>query len=410
MRSAISFRSSPKILTQFNDAFLLKLHFLPHFTSVINWSLRLGLGLLKQVTHCSDPWVAIADHSIAFGIAKTFVVLRVRLNVLAKKGRAITLEDCECIGVKICDTVNGESIALDFEEIFEVAGQPVAIIKDCDSSLNKGYHLYCEKMEKDAVIIDDLSHSVANALKSEFGSSEDFKLLKLLSADGGRRLRQTNLAYLTPPKLRVKGRFMSIARVAKWSLKILDMLSVKGKAKQGSQLEKLREAFPGFILLKPFIQRFFNTTNITTLIMEILKNKGLYFETFHECMKLTTRLPKRSLLKVKIEEWLSKHFSIQKEIGHLPLLISSDIIETLFGKFKSINERTPQSEMNRSVLLLPALCGQLNEKIIENAMSLASQKNLNDWEHKHVPDTMRKKRHNLFAKIRIQKEVHPEVA
>lgn len=408
--SSISFRSSPKILHQFNDAFSLNLTFLPHFTSVINWSLRLGLGLLDQVTFCPTPWVAIVDHSIGFGVAKTLVVLRVSLDVLAKKGRAIKLEDCECIGIKICETVNGDSTASDLEAIFQKSGHPTAILKDCDASLNKGFYLYCEKNKQDCVIIDDLSHCVANALKAEFDESESFKLLKILSADGGKRLRQTALAFLAPPGIRKKGRFMSITRVAIWYLKISKILSVRGKAKEGSQLEKLREIFPGFLLLKPFIQLFFETTNITTSIMEILKNKGLYSETFEECMILVGKLPKRSMVRVKLDAWLQKHFSIQKSIGHLPLMVSSDIIESLFGKFKSIKERTPQSEMNRSVLLLPALCGHADNKTIENAMKLVSQQELIEWEHKNVPTTMRKKRRDYFLKNGIQKEVHIEVA
>lgn len=408
--SSISFRSAPRILHQFNEAFALKLNYLPHFTSVINWSLRLGLGLLNQVTFCSEPWIAIVDHSIGFGVAKTLVVLRVGLDVLTKKGGAITLKDCECIGIKICETVNGESTSLDLEEIFQKSGHPAAILKDCDSSLNKGYHLYCEKKGEDCVVIDDLSHCTANALKAEFDESEDFKLLKILSADGGKRLRQTEHAYLTPPKIRKKGRFMSISNLAKWYLKISELLSVKGKAKKGSRLEKLREAFPGFLLLKPFIQKFSNATSVTASIMGILKNKGLSLDTFKESMALLDKLPSGSIVKERLDAWLRKHISIQQSLGPLPLLISSDIIESLFGKFKSIKERTPQSEMNRSALLLPALCGDLKDQIIENAMRHASQQKLINWENKNVPTTMRKKRHAVFAENGIQKEVHEQAA
>ena len=41
----------------------------------------------------------------------------------------------------------------------------------------------------------------------------------------------------------------------------------------------------------------------------------------------------------------------------LPLLASSDIIESLFGNFKDIIGRGPQADMNRSALLIPVLCG-----------------------------------------------------
>ena len=80
----------------------------------------------------------------------------------------------------------------------------------------------------------------------------------------------------------------------------------------------------------------------------------------------------------------------------LPLLVSSDIIESLFGNFKHIIERSPQADMNRSVLLIPALCGGRNEAVIRQALSVASQTNLEKWDKENIPDTMRSKRQKFF--------------
>ncbi len=70
------------------------------------------------------------------------MVLRVPVDVLANKGAAIQLQDCECIGLKVCEQVNGESIALDLAAIFSQAGAPAAIIKDGDHTLAKGVRLW----------------------------------------------------------------------------------------------------------------------------------------------------------------------------------------------------------------------------------------------------------------------------
>jgi len=96
----------------------------PHFTSVINWTLRLGLGLLNQVGAIDVPWLAIIDHSIDIGTKKALVVLRVKLDALLKRGAAIRLVDCECIGLTIREKVNGEIVAADLEAIFMRAGTP----------------------------------------------------------------------------------------------------------------------------------------------------------------------------------------------------------------------------------------------------------------------------------------------
>ena len=64
LKAVVSYRSIPRILDLFNVYTPLALGWIPHFTSVINWTLRLGLGLLKQVKPIDQPWLAIIDHSI----------------------------------------------------------------------------------------------------------------------------------------------------------------------------------------------------------------------------------------------------------------------------------------------------------------------------------------------------------
>ncbi|MGB5714957.1 MAG: hypothetical protein WBM44_29060 [Waterburya sp.] len=68
----IPFRAVPKILNilPFDG-------WIPHFTSVLNWTMRVGLGLLNRVGEVSYPWIAIIDYSLAIGTNKVLVVLRV---------------------------------------------------------------------------------------------------------------------------------------------------------------------------------------------------------------------------------------------------------------------------------------------------------------------------------------------
>jgi len=79
-------------------------------------------------------------------------------------------------------------------------------------------------------------------------------------------------------------------------------------------------------------------------------------------------------------------------------MLSSDIIESLFGNYKHIIERNPQADMNRLVLLIPALCGRREEGLINQALNKAYQVNLEKWEQENIPYTVRKKRQEFFKK------------
>jgi len=403
IQAVVSYRSIPRILDLLNTETVLGLGWVPHFTSVINWTLRLGLGLLKQVKPISTPWLAIIDHSIDIGTKKALVVLRVNVTALSQRGTAIQLEDCECIGLKVCERVNGESIERDLEVIFKQAGKPKAIIKDGDYTLQKGVRLWSEKQEAEVLIIADIGHSMATALKDQFEKTAAYKHFTTLLTQGANRLRQTELAFLIPPKLRSKGRFQSISTLGKWADKILVVFAVQGRAPKGSLLAKLRTALPGFLLLKPFIKRFASTTQVVAQVMGILKNKGLDQISYERCYQLSETIPKNSKVKKHLQEWLRQQLHIQKQLTDLPLLVSSDIIESLFGNFKHIIERSPQADMNRTTLLIPALCGRLDKSTITQALNQARHNDLEMWEKENIPYTVRKKRQAFFDNIGSQK-------
>ena len=48
LHAVVSFRSVPRILELFRTRARFGIGWVPHFTSVINWTLRVGLGLLLR--------------------------------------------------------------------------------------------------------------------------------------------------------------------------------------------------------------------------------------------------------------------------------------------------------------------------------------------------------------------------
>jgi len=396
LEAVVSFRSVPRILELFNAKTSLNLPWIPHFTSVINWTLRVGLGRLKQVHSIDQPWLAVIDHSIDIGTKKALVVLRVTVDALLKRGSAIQLKDVECIGLTVHETINGDVVRDDLEKIFAKAGTPLAVIKDDDATLNNGVCQWSERQVETVPVVSDIGHSMANALKAEFEKADDYKKFIEIISHAAKCLRQTAFAFLMPPKLRTKGRFQSISKLGKWGERMLEVFAVKGRAKKGSELEKLREVLPDFLQMRAFIERFALTTKVIAEVLEILKNKGLNKVTYKQCFQLSKALPRNSQVKKRLQDWLKKHFAIQKEVTELPLLVSSDIIESLFGNFKHIIERSPQADMNRSVLLIPALCSGRDETMVRQALNEASQADLEEWDKENIPYTIRRKRQEFF--------------
>ncbi len=64
INAVVSFRSIPRIMGTFSLSLGIYWNWIPHFTSTINWTLRVGLALLQSVKNISEPWIAIVDTSI----------------------------------------------------------------------------------------------------------------------------------------------------------------------------------------------------------------------------------------------------------------------------------------------------------------------------------------------------------
>jgi len=364
-----------------------------------------GLALLKRAGKVVYPWIAIIDYSLAIGKNKVLVVLRVPLTKLRETGKALTLSDCECVGLKIHDSATGEVVSAALESIFKQTGDPVAILKDKGSDLARGVSLWKENSQKsDVPTIDDVSHVVANALKKQFEDTEPFRKFKEIINAGAARMRQTDIGYLVPPKLRSKGRFQGISRVTSWAANILRIFHPDQTLSDDSLLEQLRAAMPDFLSVEPFLSQFDQTIQNVNNVLEVLKHQGLSAKTYKSSRELLTAL-RTDEVNEALDPYRTQQMATQRLLGSvedIPLLVSSDIIESLFGKFKYALSRSPNPEINRSALLIPTLCGHLERESIPELLRESSHQELLEWSEQNVPETLRQKRQKLY-KPHLQK-------
>src|SRR5262249_2485035 len=72
---------------------------------------------------------------------------------------------------------------------------------------------------------------------------------------------------------------------------------------------------------------------------------------------------------------------------------TSDVIESLFGKYKWFGEKAPYAEVGASVLALPLLTVELTAELVREAMVSVSVQDVRDWVANNVgPSTLSKVR------------------
>lgn len=356
------------------------------------------MARLRSVAPRVEKWIAIIDCSIDIGANKALVVLRVNLNAQASQAKALTLEDCECIGVKIKNIWNGELVAEALEEVFKTTGAPVAILKDDGGDLRKGVRLWSESQCQPVFQINDIGHFSANALKAEYNHQRKFKEMLSLVTTLSAQLKHSALGYLHAPSFGSHNRFFRIFKIAQWCEKLV-ALKEKNQIPLYKVNKRIRGRFKDMIKLKSFFKRFAKSCNTTVSALEILKNQGLNQKTHDQIQLLVKTLPRSSIVRKRLLDWLDTHLLIQKNLcmSDMPLPVSSDIIESLMGQFKTIIKRCPGGEFNRMILAFPNLCGDLNENNIMEALRHVKHKHLKEWEQEYAPETLRKVRRNFFS-------------
>jgi hypothetical protein len=117
-----------------------------------------------------------------------------------------------------------------------------------------------------------------------------------------------------------------------------------------------------------------------------MKNHGLSLMTHTRAQQLLLKLPDNSVFRQRMTSWLlaqsASHAALG--LGDQPMPVSSDILESLFGKFKAAIARNPKAEFNRIILAIPTLCGTVNHQVVEQALNNVSHRDLENWQHQNV--------------------------
>ncbi|HYX32133.1 MAG TPA: hypothetical protein VE954_03400 [Oligoflexus sp.] len=346
------------------------------------------------------------DMTLDIAYKKALVVLRLPLKIFLQRQGAVTLEDVSCAGIQVRQSWKSEDVAQVLQGILGNEPMLKAIIKDGGTDLAKGVRLWKEsEKRKDVFTISDLGHEVANALKADFKERASFKLITRKLKDNATKIFQSRLAFLAPPKLRPKGRFMGISRLGSWFEKIQKLLGGPGRVHEGSLEAELRQLFGGFGNLTYMTRQLCQRSLLFAEMMKILKTKGLNRESYQEAMEIAGMIPKRSQSYKRISRWLMRHLHIQCRLGvaQTPLPVSSDIIESLFGTFKNFIARNPKAELNHLILGIPALCGPQNGNLIRSRLALVSHMDLANWKKEEIGVTGKMERMRIFSQLESDK-------
>lgn len=351
----------------------------PSHQTVINWVTRYSLAKvwnyhgLPSVSFEKDKFVNGAiwmiDSSIALGAGKILAVLELKIDHYATNKSAPTLKNINCVAISVASSWTGESIADFLQKVIHITGKPAAYLKDGGLDLKKGVRLLNERGFS-SCSIDDVSHVVANLLKNEYTKHPSYDSFISACGQASKKMKQTVLACLVPPKVSTKARFMNIHRSVKWAQMILRH-SPRGRVAKDSIIAKLRNSIGKLPEHRQFVKRFLRDACPLLESQKILKNRGLNLETYKECKALLKAIPPRSRVRIGFTTWMEKQLIVAESLGmnNIGMPICSDNIESLFGLAKT-HGVAEVKDANRIALRLPVFCGNFTKESVKMIMGV----------------------------------------
>lgn len=375
---------------------------IPSYSVIRQWLGKLGLYELLREKEKRDDWIWIVDLTIELGTEKCLLILGVTGEIVQEKLEKINgclgHKEVEVLGIEIMKSTKGEKVELVLNRIGEKVGVPRQIISDKGSDLYKGIKLYQEK-HQEIIHSHDITHQMALLLKKELEAEEEYEKFAKKCCQTRQKIQQTEIGYLMPPQQRSKSRYFNLDELLKWGNNIIRYLDNRGgKPEKGeenhqkllSKLEWVKEYRESLRMWEEMIDM---TRNIETRIkQEGLSNKLV--KEFEENYQVKIETEKTQRFSEKVQQVLNQEISgIKKDEIRI---FSSDIIESLFGKYKLFSEKSPLKEIRRMILTIPLATLEITQDLIKQALSNIKNSDVTDWERNNFGQSQLSKRKIAF--------------
>jgi len=395
-----SYRGAEKTFDLYKELFLQET---PSFSSIRKWLGRIGFFELTREKETRDDWIFIVDLTVELGTEKGLVVLGVsqqKLEEILPLKRGLKHQDVQILALEIMRSTRGELIQEKLTEVSLKYGCPRQIIADRGSDIRKGIKLY-QQNHPDVIYTYDVTHAMALLLKHELHGSDKYQSFIQQCSQCRKHLQQTELSFLAPPSQRSQCRYFNVEKLLAWAENLLNspldvLTDLVPNIEPEILLIKLKQKLGWLASYQESLSDWKQMVQMTRTVETQIKLEGLNQESFSIIQQYLT-----------VEVDFSKEFA-QKILGYLTgeisqmksgqtLLATSDVLESLFGKYKQFSSRSPFKQISQIFLSICLSTMNLTTTLVKEALEAVRFLDVEDWSNQVLGQSMLSKRRILFS-------------
>jgi hypothetical protein len=239
--------------------------------------------------------------------------------------------------------------------------------------------------------VNDCSHVLMNALKKELADDESLQEVTKFMGEYRRKNMLSERTHLCPPTLRDKDRFLKIFIILDWVERI--------NSYQG--LCAAYRATLAFMYKPQALLMLANLTQVRRIISistRILKTSGINQQSRESwCQHLAAyrRETKLCPLAEKIVSTVNNYFDRHEHLleKHSRLICCSDIIESVFGRYKN---KGGMKVISADVLHIPLYTRTIDVDFVAKGMGQVNQQMITQWHYECTCDN----RYSILHRLR----------
>lgn len=370
---------------------------LPTANSGRLWTFRLGFYALHCEKPRADDWLWMMDHTVQLGPWKCFVVVGIRLSVWQSLDRPLRHEDLSLLNLTPMKTADKEAVALQLEKTYSKMGPPAAIVSDEGTELKGGMTIFQRRLESNVPkppLVHDIKHKAAILLRKNLQASDVWDLFVKKLSRTKVNVVLTSLAFLNPPRLRNKARFMNLDCVVNWGRRVLNFLSSgMDFPDEPLDFDKLEAKLGWLPEFSKSLDEWAEWLVVIEAAEKYVRCHGYHKEARKELEKILKPLAKKSSSRRLMSELLEFVDQESRKLkAGLRVLGHTEVLESLLGKYKQTQARHSQGGMTTSILNIGAIISQKTPEAINHALSRTEVKKVIEWARTNLGRTIASKR------------------
>jgi len=359
----------------------------PSYTTLLNWVHKIGYYELNKIKEKADDWIIILDESIQLGRDKILVIFGIRESKIDFT-RPLNFQDLVPLREISKTNWNGELIKDEVLNIKKEIGNIAYAVGDYGSDLKKGLELL------NITHIHDITHKIALILEKAFKNNNHYKEITQQMSEMRVKFSQSEIAHIIPPKQRKKSRYQNLKIISDWCIKALNLME-----NDQEKSKRIKDNLKWILSYKTFILELSEINQVVSDIEKVLKHNGLSELTIKQCGLILDKITSNQGIQIKeqIQSYLNSTIEMMPE--NKKILVTSDIIESAFGKYKNYVSSNPMAGITNLVLSIAAFTSSLNEKEIKEALEVTSINDVRKWTDQFIGKTLLQKRREALCPI-----------